>query len=176
MTQEELLQVRQRSDLRGDVSDVIVPELQAGEAREVLEADDLLYGLEVVLLQVQLVQVVQAENGVGDALQVAAEQLQAFQIDHLLQVVQHNQFASLIIKGQLLQGGQQVCHHLRDPRQAALQVEGPQVLQVLEALQVQAAQLLRENAARQVQLLEVLQVEHPAWDLPHLGKFQAEDS
>ena len=48
---------------------------------QVLEADDLLNGLEVVVLEVdQWYQVVEAEDGVGDALQVAADELQLRQV------------------------------------------------------------------------------------------------
>ena len=48
---------------------------------QVLEADDLLNGLEVVVLEVdQWYQVVEAEDGVGDVLQVAADELQLRQV------------------------------------------------------------------------------------------------
>ena len=48
---------------------------------QVLEADNLLNGLEVVVLEVdQWYQVVEAEDGVGDVLQVAADELQLRQV------------------------------------------------------------------------------------------------
>lgn len=45
-------------------------------ASQVLEADDLFYGFQVIFLEVQFLEAEQAEYGVGDALQVTVDQLQ----------------------------------------------------------------------------------------------------
>jgi len=54
--QVEALQVGERADLDGDVGDLVVPELEAHQSVEMLEADDLLDGLQVVVFQIDLLQ------------------------------------------------------------------------------------------------------------------------
>lgn len=52
--QVQSLQVGERADLDGDVGDLVVPEFEAHQSVEMLKADDLLDGLQVVVLQVNL--------------------------------------------------------------------------------------------------------------------------
>lgn len=66
--QVETLKVVEVADLDGDVGDMVVTQLKAGELVQVLEADDHLSGLEVVL-EVNILQVVEAEDGVRNTLQ-----------------------------------------------------------------------------------------------------------
>lgn len=54
--QVEALQVGEGADLDGDVGDLVVPELEAHQSVEMLEADDLLDGLQVVVFQIDLLQ------------------------------------------------------------------------------------------------------------------------
>lgn len=54
--QVKSLQVGERADLDGDVGDLVVPEFEAHQPVEMLETDDLLDGLQVVVLQVNLLQ------------------------------------------------------------------------------------------------------------------------
>lgn len=49
--QVEPLHVRQGADLDGDVGDLVVPQLQAYQPVQVLEADDLLDRLQIIVLQ-----------------------------------------------------------------------------------------------------------------------------
>lgn len=78
------LQVGKSTNLHGYVSDLVVPEFEADQPMQVLEADDLLYCLQVVVLQVNLLQVVQTEDGVWDAFKVTANKLKLCQVDHFL--------------------------------------------------------------------------------------------
>lgn len=54
--QVEALQVGEGADLDGDVGDLVVPELEAHQSVKMLEADDLLDGLQVVVFQIDLLQ------------------------------------------------------------------------------------------------------------------------
>lgn len=60
--QVQFLQVGQGANLDGNIGDLVVPELKADQPMKVLEADDLLDGLQVVVLQINLLQVVQTED------------------------------------------------------------------------------------------------------------------
>lgn len=56
--QVQLLQVVQGANLNRNVGNLVVPELKADQPMKMLEADDLLNGFQVVILQVNLLQVV----------------------------------------------------------------------------------------------------------------------
>lgn len=60
--QVQFLQVGQSANLDGNIGNLVVPELKADKPMKVLETDDLLNGLQVVVLQINLLQVVQAED------------------------------------------------------------------------------------------------------------------
>lgn len=117
MGQVQSLQRPDLTDGGGDGDDFVVPQFQARQPLQVLEADDLLDGSDAVGLQVKLLQVGQTENSVWNSLQLAVVQLQLDQIDHLLQTIEDQQFGPIVVHHQLNQMRRQlrdVCGHLRE--------------------------------------------------------------
>ncbi|TNN72809.1 hypothetical protein EYF80_016920 [Liparis tanakae] len=110
----ERLEVLDVADRHGNGDDLVVPKFEARQSLEVLEADDLLDGTNVVGLQIQFLKVAQTEYCVGYALQLTVEKLQFGEIQYFLQAIQNQELCAIVMNDQLDEMRRQIRYVRRD--------------------------------------------------------------